>query len=275
MTIANVLLYRWKGGFGSVEDAASIAALGQRYEDYVELGNIEDEFEAERLARSILDYAKVPRTSYAVDPVFRSTDDEPYTGFEVGDFVYANAGGGNAQLRTNSITGAIDQLGDPVFGIELGDPLLVQEEQNQRLVERMLNGGLGGLSSAVGMVATMNEAFQGGELRDAESPSFSIPGEVEVTTSPTHIFTEPTRLWAAGIEAETFGLATTTIKYRKNGVQQNVLDVFVLTANEKFELRYLFGQYLVFQPGETLSLEVTTPGAHENISVKFAGTQSI
>lgn len=275
MAGVNVMQYRYKEGFGVTWLGAEPVGAA-RVEGFMSLGEISDPAEAARLAQSALRFSSNPPPTYGVTVYPRGIADSPWFGFNTGDTIRVdNTDGGLTTQRVVSVGGSVDADGDPIPVVELGSLAIVEEELNQRLIQRMLAGGLGGMSSNTGRIGRTDAKFDAGKLTRGDCPEFSIPGEVEISRSAPHQFDQPTRLVGWGLGADTFGLGTTTIRFLINGVMQTGFDQLSLLSSQKLALRMLFGQYLVLAKGDVLQIEVTAVGQHEDVSAKFVGVESV
>lgn len=114
-------------------------------EGLLELGAVQTEEEAIKLADSQLDIFANTRSNVVaeIDPM--GDADRPYVGVHVGDSVMIpNVDGSQSRERIIAMTVAEDTDGNVSYSPELRDPLLDEQERMAQSIKKMANGTLGG-----------------------------------------------------------------------------------------------------------------------------------
>jgi hypothetical protein len=139
---ANALLVQWEHGYVEVEDTAAQTSYGTRVtgffsSDATSSDDATQAGETELLRRSQDGF---PAIVVTVEPT--ATNDCPYEGFTLGDWVTIPAvGGGTELVRVLSIACSQDGEGNAVWTLELNEKLQVAEAQEQELL-RQIGGRL-------------------------------------------------------------------------------------------------------------------------------------
>lgn len=153
MSVVTALLVRWQGGFMERTDTGSVTSWGRK-EGFLQLGNIANEGEVDRVCTAVFGFQSEPRVAtvlsiepQATDPDGVDHHDEPYVDFGVGDTITAPDVDGTASVqRVVALTVAEDNDGEVTFANELKNQLTVQDERFADQLKRMSNGTLQGSS---------------------------------------------------------------------------------------------------------------------------------
>lgn len=138
----NVELIRYAGGWLERTDPASIATHG-RIEAFHDLGSIESEAEAYRIADAIFEDFANPReqTDIAIEP--RTDAETPYLGWNVGDVVTVDG----VQHRVMAISASVDENGRLIFVPTLNANIVLDPlERVFQMLGQVWRGALGGNS---------------------------------------------------------------------------------------------------------------------------------
>lgn len=145
---ANFLLVSWERGYVEVFDAADIATNG-KHEDILDSGATSEE-EATRIGEVDLAQRLVAASNEAVMLGIEAIDgpSTPYFGYSINDFVTApDASGAGVLQRVLSISGTVDDMGDPEFTLELNRRWPVRERQQADLLRSIGGKTLGAVGT--------------------------------------------------------------------------------------------------------------------------------
>lgn len=153
MAVVTVMLVRWFGGYKEAVDAAGVSAWGRK-EGFLQLGNVTEEDEVDRIVAAVFGFQSAPRVATTigieprgVDPDGVDHHDEPYVDFDLGDTITApDENGATSAQRVMSLTVVEDDNGDASFATELKNTFQVQSELFDRQLKKLLNGSMQGAS---------------------------------------------------------------------------------------------------------------------------------
>lgn len=153
-TRVNALLIRYAGGYTEVTDTSSISTYG-RFDDYLELGWVQSETEAQRIGTEHLATRSAPQyaTTAGINPSGDSTT--PYVGFDVGDSPQViDSTGALAEMRCRSI--ALNELDTGLlqWSSEFNAIALELETRHENWLRRMDAGTLAGGSRVASPAAS-------------------------------------------------------------------------------------------------------------------------
>lgn len=150
MSVVTSLLCRFQGGYRVVDDFPAQVLYGRK-EGFLQLGQVTEADEVDRIGAAVLAFMAAPRvaTTLGIEPEGIGTTDTPYVGYGVGDSIVApDEGGSSSTQRVVSITVAEDDQGDATFANELKATFQVEEERLNVQLKKLLNGTLKGSSVA-------------------------------------------------------------------------------------------------------------------------------
>lgn len=236
--IVNKLLVKYPGGYFTLDDLVSQAAHGA-VEEFLTL-DVSTETEARRVAgRYLVSAARAePAVTVSLEPV---AEDRPYVEFEIGDRLFCpDKADVLRKFRVLGITVGVDDMGDPVIGLELNRRTLSLEEKRASLLRALGSGVVGdgagsrpvsrflgyggGAYTPTRLPTTENEVVQTSPestLATVDSVTFTYPGTVDATESAAP--------WPAPYALEVFEVA---VAARVDGAT----DVTVTANAETFDL---------------------------------------
>lgn len=145
------LLVRYNGGWTTVEDAAAVTAYG-RIQARLDLGAIQTEAEAIRVATRELSYLTDVRTQFTVtqdDDTDTTLANFPYLAYTPGDTITVPGTDLTPTAeRVFAITIEEDDNGNLTAIPELKDLILDAAERFEQDIRKMNQGALGGATSA-------------------------------------------------------------------------------------------------------------------------------
>jgi hypothetical protein len=172
MPVRNTILVAYKTSHVEVSDAASIAADGRR-ETYLELGTIEDRDLAIEVATAVLAVQLQHHLSFVVDPMPR-LGSTGFIDYGIGDTI-TDAGG----ARVSGLTVSADDEGRASVIPELKDRVTIQQEAVDRLIRRLVEGGLGGKTEQASRTYPSPPPVLPGRVKTLEAVSYDgvlVPG---------------------------------------------------------------------------------------------------
>lgn len=144
-------------------------------------GNAKTRDEAETLAAQQLALLGGVRIEFQADIEPVGLEDQPYTGFTVGDIVgIPDETGAASSQRVTQIVGTTDPEGNPVWSPSFSDVLLDVNARLANNVRRMASGTLGGYSTVAspqGPLPVFGSKIESSEL------SFSVPDNAGTVTT--------------------------------------------------------------------------------------------
>lgn len=142
------MLVRWKGGYMEETDAGGVTEWGRK-EGFLQLGNVTEVTEVDRISAAVLGFQGEPRvaTTLSIEP--SGDGDEPFVDFAVGDTITApDETEAAATQRVMSLTVVEDENGEVTYANELRNTLALQEERFDNQLKQMSNGTLRGSSDS-------------------------------------------------------------------------------------------------------------------------------
>lgn len=226
--LVTALLVRWKGGYLEVEHDDGILAYG-RIVDFLSLGHIESPEQASIIGEAVLARRAVPAFSLTagVEPGVDGQVDVPFDDYDVGDTITApdEALAGIA-TRVTSIGFVEDEIGEPVYAVELATRQEVTEERFQRWLKRQSLGTMNGSVSAFGSVAVPppGPVTQKPEPTPFFSSDQPLSELLDVpSTVPPSLRSRRYTHWAA--ELTEAGSTASEVTVYKNGASQGTIDI--------------------------------------------------
>ena len=225
--LVTALLVRWGGGYVEVEDAAGITAFG-RIVGFVKLGEIQSAEQATVIGQSLLAKRSIPPAAVQAD-IEPDVDSTPFADFNVGDTIDCPDEDLVGQpTRVISIGFTEDDVGDPIYSVELAARHLEPDERMHKWLSRMSRGALDGTVLAASPVAPAAEpATKVGEGGGAPNEIlFSLGGDLRLSTSGR--YTERVSACSVGgifASLATGGTTDTVVDVLRNGVQEATLTI--------------------------------------------------
>jgi len=225
MAITNALLIRWANGYVEAVDQASIDEHGRK-EGFLQLGNVQSEETAERLAEAL--FAKLAQPQVATTLAIRPTGsgDEPWLDVFVADFLTApDDEGGTSSQRMLALTTSADDEGNPIHVPELRSRVEGEADRVHRWLKRLANGALGGVTSQPAPAQSGIGTPQLVPVRWSELPPFSYPGPITEDTSGPYRPVSSTRVIRLAAGLAVAGTTATTVALLVNGSSVATLEV--------------------------------------------------
>lgn len=149
----NRIVVKWSKGWIIVNNSSNIATYGA-YERFLTV-DTEDQQEAIRQAQLNLAQLSDPQHAIVLEVEPRESSDEtPYRNFSLGDKVYAPSPAGvSTAYRVMAISVQQDDMGNPLFTLELNRRSRIIERQQFELLQT-LSGGVAGPNSTRTLEAT-------------------------------------------------------------------------------------------------------------------------
>lgn len=172
----NALLIRYAGGYTEITDATSISTYG-RVDEYLELGWVQSEVEAQRIGQEHMDLASDPlySTTTVIKPSSAATT--PYLAFEVGDSPnVTDETGSLVAQRCQSLSFTDEDPGYEGWSGEFNSIALEGWDRHEIWLRRMASGALAGgsrVASPAGTAPITDEALTGVRVSD-----FSYEGAI-------------------------------------------------------------------------------------------------
>lgn len=134
---ANVLRYKWKGGYGKVEDAVSIAAY-DRHEDFINLEVAQSAESAATFASARLEQLKNPKRVTSIT-AYDGVNPRIFLDYEVGDTISLDNMGTVTSDRIQSAS--IEFTENPFANVtlQLNDVFIEQELKSQQDLDWLMN----------------------------------------------------------------------------------------------------------------------------------------
>jgi hypothetical protein len=253
MPITNALLVRYRDGY-KTGFAADFATYGRR-EGFLSIGDVSDVNAVNATITQVLAVQSQLQEAVTMGVEPSATDDTPYLGVWVGDYVTApDASGTATSYRVVSITGTCDEEGFARFVPELRTRTDEVAERTRLWLKRIGDGTLAGRSQKATLIRPLDSKVPSGKAESVSPPGFS-QFALSVAESEPYNVEDPFRLTQVDATLLTSGSTTTTVKVRKNSS-----DILTLTIGSGVTHVVEFPTTLSFVRGDKLTVKTTAVG---------------
>jgi hypothetical protein len=268
VSIVNVLLIRWAGGFVELADSASVAANGRR-EGLLDAGNLSDVDAIVQLAEQNFQITATPTSSIVakIDDVDPASGWAAYGDFAIGDAVTTpTRAGGTQSVRCVGLTVSEDGDGYLDVSAEFETVRDLAEERVRRWLSRTENGTLDGRSPTPVVSVSSPSIVESGVVSPQDVP-VSTDGQYAPEagdlsagrTSPVAGF-----FYRVTVLADAAGTGATTVDVLVNGTAVCEVTIAANAVSALYDLDY--AELVKVARTDIFSVEVTAAGGHTGLS---------
>lgn len=253
MPITNALLVRYRDGY-KTGFSANLSTYGRR-EGFLNIGDVSEVNAVNATITQVLAVQSVLQEAVTIGVEPTSSDDTPYLGVWVGDYVTAPAADGTpTSYRVVSMTATCDDEGFAKFVPELRTRTDEVAERTRLWLKRIGDGTLAGRSQKATLIRPLDAKVPSGKVEAVSPPGFS-QFALSVAESEKYNVEDPFRLTQVDATLLSAGSTSTTVKVRKNGS-----DVLTVTIPANVTHVVEFPTTLSFVRGDKLSVSTTAVG---------------